>query len=81
MRKDDDTIEPAKTHGDLNEFKRLIFVFKKIKKSLIMTEWAPPMVGGGPTVLRSLLKHFNHGSYSIVMKSIAEHCGRKDEKI
>ena len=43
---------------------------KYIKPTLIISEWAPPIVGGGPTIMRSLLKHFSKGSYMILMGSI-----------
>ena len=42
---------------------------KSINPTLIISEWAPLIVGGGPTIMRSLLRHFPKGSYSILTGS------------
>lgn len=43
---------------------------KAVKPTLVISEWAPPIVGGGPTIMRILLRHFPKGRYSILMDSI-----------
>jgi glycosyltransferase involved in cell wall biosynthesis len=43
---------------------------KEVKPTLVISEWAPPQVGGGPTIMRSLLKHFPKGSYAILSGSL-----------
>ena len=66
VRKEDESLETAKQEANLRNFGRLVFVIKKTKKTLIMSEWAPPMNGGGPAIMRALLRHFPPGSISIL---------------
>ena len=47
-------------------------------KTLVVSEWAPPLVGGGPTILRSLLWHFPVGSYCILTGSLLRNDRRLD---
>ena len=43
---------------------------KILKKTLIVSEWAPPIVAGGPIILGKLFNHFPEGTYCILMKNI-----------
>jgi glycosyltransferase involved in cell wall biosynthesis len=51
---------------------------KMIRKTLIISEWAPPMVGGGPTIMRSLFRHFSPDSYVILMSDPLCFDGKQD---
>ncbi|HHT9158669.1 MAG TPA: glycosyltransferase [Candidatus Brocadiaceae bacterium] len=51
---------------------------KSIQQTLIISKWAPPLVGGTPTIMRSLLKHFLKGSYSILTGNMLEDNMRAD---
>jgi glycosyltransferase involved in cell wall biosynthesis len=41
-----------------------------MKNTLIVSEWAPPIVAGGPVILGKLFSHFPQRRYCILMKNI-----------
>ncbi|MBI2910187.1 MAG: glycosyltransferase [Chloroflexi bacterium] len=44
-----------------------------MKKTLVITEWAPPVVEGGPVLLGRLLRRFPKGSYAFLCRRPEEH--------
>lgn len=57
---------------------KTVILFNKMAKLLVVTEWAPPVVEGGPIILGKIFKYFPPGDFCILTADFSYHRSRVD---